>query len=77
MKTTYSWKRITDQQIADAFNGWPTESPLARLMNATGYPYRKCALALHHAIRRGLIEQSVTGLVVMPHRIRTSTSAKR
>lgn len=56
MKTTYSWKRITDQQIAHAFGLDGGASLAAKLGAVTGYPLEKCLLALGHAKRRGLIK---------------------
>ncbi len=56
MRGTYSYKRITDQQIAHALGIGSDASPVAKLMTVTGYPPDKCALALVHAKRRGLIE---------------------
>lgn len=75
MKTTRSWKRITDEQIAHAFGIGGTASVLAKLMTVTGYPAGKCLLALQHAKRRGLIETLGGEPTLVVTRVRTGVRA--
>ncbi len=77
MKTTYSWKRITDQQIAHAFDVDGGASLAAKLGAVTGYPLDKCLLALAHAKRRGLIKTVDGQPTLVQARARVTTSAER
>lgn len=70
MKPTYSYKRITDEQITHALNLGGSASPLAKLGATTGYPLDKCLLALKHAEKRGLIQRLDGQVVLTPGRIR-------
>lgn len=76
MKTTYSWKRITDEQIGRAFHIMSKASLLAKLMTVTGYPADKCLLALQYVKRRGLIEMHGGEPTLVQARVR-STGLKR
>lgn len=76
MRGTYSYKRITDQQIAHALGITSDASPVAKLMTVTGYPPDKCALALVHAKRRGLVEAIDGEIAVDLARVRTSGTVR-